>query len=159
MTRRVNAWILSTILVAALSAAPVAAQTSAPAKPAAPTAKPATPTAKPAAPQTPTAKPAAPTAKPAAPTAKPAASATKPTAATAVPAMSAAAFGPGVYAHFVTNKGNFTARLFDKDVPKTVENFVSLAEGKKQWKNPRTGTFTRRPYYKNSPSIASSAAS
>jgi peptidyl-prolyl cis-trans isomerase A (cyclophilin A) len=30
-----------------------------------------------------------------------------------------------------------------------VENFVGLAEGKKQWKNPRTGTMVRRPYYNN----------
>ena len=40
-------------------------------------------------------------------------------------------------------------RLFDKDAPKTVENFVGLAEGKKQWRNPRTNTMVRRPYYNN----------
>ena len=36
---------------------------------------------------------------------------------------------PGVYAHFVTTEGNFTVKLFDKDAPKTVANFVGLAEG------------------------------
>ena len=41
------------------------------------------------------------------------------------------------------------ARLFDKEAPKTVENFVVLAEGKKQWMNPRTNTMVRRPYYNN----------
>ena len=41
------------------------------------------------------------------------------------------------------------ARLFDKEAPKTVENFVGLAEGKKQWMNPRSRTMVRRPYYNN----------
>jgi peptidyl-prolyl cis-trans isomerase A (cyclophilin A) len=41
------------------------------------------------------------------------------------------------------------ARLFHQEVPKTVENFVGLAEGKKQWRNPRTNTMVRRPYYTN----------
>jgi peptidyl-prolyl cis-trans isomerase A (cyclophilin A) len=36
---------------------------------------------------------------------------------------------PGVYAHFVTTEGNFTVKLFEKDAPKTVANFVGLAEG------------------------------
>ena len=41
------------------------------------------------------------------------------------------------------------AKLFDKEAPKTVENFVMLAEGKKQWRNPRTNTMVRRPDYNN----------
>lgn len=41
------------------------------------------------------------------------------------------------------------AKLFDKEAPKTVENFVMLSEGKKQWRNPRTNTMVRRPYYNN----------
>ena len=41
------------------------------------------------------------------------------------------------------------AKLFDKEAPKTVENFVMLAEGKKQWMNPRSRTMVRRPYYNN----------
>jgi peptidyl-prolyl cis-trans isomerase A (cyclophilin A) len=98
-------------------------------------------------------KPAAPTAKPATPpptTAKPAGPTTKPSTATpAAPAMTAAKYGPGVYALFTTNQGNFIARLFDKDAPNTVQNFVGLAEGKKQWKDPKTGRLIRRPYYNN----------
>jgi peptidyl-prolyl cis-trans isomerase A (cyclophilin A) len=36
---------------------------------------------------------------------------------------------PGVYAHFVTSEGNFTVKFLDKAAPKTVVNFVGLAEG------------------------------
>ncbi len=43
---------------------------------------------------------------------------------------------PGVYAHFVTTEGNFTVKFFEKDAPKTVANFVGLAEGTK---DPATG--------------------
>lgn len=54
---------------------------------------------------------------------------------------------PGVYAQFVTSEGNFTARLFDQEAPKTVENFVGLAEGTKQWTDPRTNQKVTKPYY------------
>jgi len=36
---------------------------------------------------------------------------------------------PGIYARFSTTEGDFTVRLFDKDAPKTVANFVGLADG------------------------------
>ncbi len=70
-----------------------------------------------------------------------------PAAAPAAPAASAAKHGPGVYAIITTGQGTMIARLFAKEAPLTVENFVSLAEGKKAWRNPRTGTMVRRPYY------------
>jgi peptidyl-prolyl cis-trans isomerase B (cyclophilin B) len=35
---------------------------------------------------------------------------------------------PGTYAHFDTSMGNFTIQLFEEQVPKTVDNFVKLAE-------------------------------
>ena len=54
---------------------------------------------------------------------------------------------PGVYAQFVTSEGNFTVRLFDEEAPKTVENFVGLAEGTKQWTDPKTNQKVTRPYY------------
>ena len=54
---------------------------------------------------------------------------------------------PGTYAQFVTSDGNFTVRLFDQEAPKTVENFVSLAEGTKQWTDPRTSEKVTKPYY------------
>lgn len=53
----------------------------------------------------------------------------------------------GLYAHFVTSEGNFTARLFDQEAPKTVENFVGLAEGTKEWTDPRTNRKVKQPYY------------
>ncbi len=53
----------------------------------------------------------------------------------------------GVYAHFTTTEGNFTARLFSADVPATVANFVGLAEGSKEWTDPRTGRRVKTPYY------------
>ena len=53
----------------------------------------------------------------------------------------------GTYARFVTTEGDFTVRLFDTDAPRTVENFVGLAEGSKEWSDPRTNQKVRRPYY------------
>jgi peptidyl-prolyl cis-trans isomerase A (cyclophilin A) len=53
----------------------------------------------------------------------------------------------GTYARFHTNEGEFTIRLFEKEAPKTVENFVSLAEGRREWVNPSTGMKESRPYY------------
>ena len=52
-----------------------------------------------------------------------------------------------VYAEFVTSEGNFTIRLFDAEAPNTVANFVSLAEGTKEWTDPRTGGKVKQPYY------------
>ena len=83
----------------------------------------------------------------------PAPSAEKPAAPAATTAdpdkPSAAKYGPGVYAHFTTTKGNFIVKFFDRDAPRTVENFVGLAEGKKAWTDPRTRRQVRRPYYRN----------
>jgi peptidyl-prolyl cis-trans isomerase A (cyclophilin A) len=52
-----------------------------------------------------------------------------------------------LYARFVTSEGPFTVRLFDQEVPKTVANFVGLAEGTKQWTDPRTNQKVTQPYY------------
>ena len=51
------------------------------------------------------------------------------------------------YAQFSTSEGSFTVRLFDEQAPKTVENFVGLAEGTKEWSDPRTNQKVRKPYY------------
>src|SRR6188508_847720 len=52
-----------------------------------------------------------------------------------------------VYADFVTTEGNFTIRLFDKETPNTVANFVGLAEGTKEWQDPATGKKGTGAYY------------
>ncbi len=53
----------------------------------------------------------------------------------------------GVFATFTTTLGNFTIRLFDQEAPRTVENFVGLAEGTKEWTDPRTRQKTTARYY------------
>jgi peptidyl-prolyl cis-trans isomerase A (cyclophilin A) len=53
----------------------------------------------------------------------------------------------GVYAQFTTSEGNFTVRLFDQEAPKTVENFIGLAEGTKEWTDPRSNKKVKQPYY------------
>ena len=52
-----------------------------------------------------------------------------------------------VYAEFITSEGNFTVRLFDQEAPNTVANFVGLAEGTREWTDPRTGKKVTQPYY------------
>src|SRR5262245_15813959 len=53
----------------------------------------------------------------------------------------------GTYARFDTNLGSFVIRLFDDAAPKTVANFVGLAEGTQAWKDPVTGESRTRPFY------------
>src|SRR5499427_6618991 len=45
---------------------------------------------------------------------------------------------PGLYATFDTTEGTIVCRLLEKDAPKTVANFVELAEGKREWTHPST---------------------
>jgi peptidyl-prolyl cis-trans isomerase A (cyclophilin A) len=44
-----------------------------------------------------------------------------------------------LYAQLNTSMGTIEVKLFPNHAPKTVENFVGLAEGTKEWKDPRTG--------------------
>ncbi|TAN20916.1 MAG: peptidylprolyl isomerase [Acidobacteria bacterium] len=53
----------------------------------------------------------------------------------------------GLYAHFSTSQGDFTARLFEQEAPNTVANFVGLAEGSKEFSDPKSGAKTKRPFY------------
>jgi peptidyl-prolyl cis-trans isomerase A (cyclophilin A) len=46
-----------------------------------------------------------------------------------------------------TNQGRIVIRLFPDQAPKTVRNFVELAEGSKQWTDPRTGRATTSKLY------------
>ena len=52
-----------------------------------------------------------------------------------------------VLAHFDTTLGKFTAELFEDKTPKTVANFVGLAEGSKEWTHPKTKVKSKNPYY------------
>jgi peptidyl-prolyl cis-trans isomerase A (cyclophilin A) len=52
-----------------------------------------------------------------------------------------------VYAHFTTSEGNFTARLFEAETPTTVANFIGLADGSKEWTDPRSGRTVKQPYF------------
>ncbi len=55
--------------------------------------------------------------------------------------------GKPVFALFETNKGNFKVKLLTDKSPKTVENFVGLAEGTKEWTDPKTGEKVKKPFY------------
>jgi peptidyl-prolyl cis-trans isomerase A (cyclophilin A) len=46
-----------------------------------------------------------------------------------------------------TNQGPVVIRLFPDHAPKTVRNFVELAEGGRQWTDPRTGRATTDKLY------------
>jgi peptidyl-prolyl cis-trans isomerase A (cyclophilin A) len=52
-----------------------------------------------------------------------------------------------LYAHFTTSEGNFTVRLFDAETPNTVANFTGLADGSKEWTDPRSGRKVKAPYF------------
>ena len=54
---------------------------------------------------------------------------------------------PGTYAKFDTSEGTIVCRLFDKEAPKTVQNFIDLAEGKRDWNHPITNKKSRDRLY------------
>jgi len=51
------------------------------------------------------------------------------------------------YAVIKTNHGDITVRLLPNHAPKTVRNFVELAEGSREWTDPRTGSKTTARLY------------
>jgi peptidyl-prolyl cis-trans isomerase A (cyclophilin A) len=56
--------------------------------------------------------------------------------------------GKDLYATFDTTEGTIVVKLFTKDAPKTVENFVGLATGEKPWTHPGTGeAMNGKPMY------------
>ena len=48
------------------------------------------------------------------------------------------ALAAGTYAIFTTSEGKITVKLFEAVAPKTVANFIALAEGGKEWTHPTT---------------------
>jgi peptidyl-prolyl cis-trans isomerase A (cyclophilin A) len=65
----------------------------------------------------------------------------------ATKAKPAKKLSPGLYATMDTSAGTIIARLYEKEAPKTVANFVGLATGKKTWTDPRTGQKSNKPLY------------
>jgi peptidyl-prolyl cis-trans isomerase A (cyclophilin A) len=55
--------------------------------------------------------------------------------------------GKELFATLETTEGTIKVRLFSKDAPKTVANFVSLAAGEKEWRDPANLQMVKRPLY------------
>lgn len=70
-----------------------------------------------------------------------------PAPAPAAPAATAPQHEPGLYATIRTSQGDIFVKLFETEVPITVQNFVDLARGTKAWKDPKTGQMVKRPLY------------
>jgi peptidyl-prolyl cis-trans isomerase A (cyclophilin A) len=51
------------------------------------------------------------------------------------------------YATLHTNHGDIKVELFPNHAPKTVRNFVGLADGSQEWTDPRTGAKSQAPLY------------
>src|SRR5580658_533005 len=54
---------------------------------------------------------------------------------------------PGLYATIHTSMGDIRVKLYEKEAPITVQNFVALTRGTKAWKDPKTGQMVKRPLY------------
>jgi peptidyl-prolyl cis-trans isomerase A (cyclophilin A) len=54
---------------------------------------------------------------------------------------------PGTYAVLNTTEGTIVCRLFEKEAPKTVQNFTDLAEGKRDWQDRVSGKKGPGPLY------------
>ena len=54
---------------------------------------------------------------------------------------------PGTYAVFNTSEGQIVCRLFPENAPKTVANFVELAEGAREWTHPTTHKKSQEKLY------------
>ncbi len=52
-----------------------------------------------------------------------------------------------LHATFKTSAGDIVVRLMPDKAPQTVENFVGLSEGTKEWTDPGSGQKVKRPLY------------
>jgi peptidyl-prolyl cis-trans isomerase A (cyclophilin A) len=50
-------------------------------------------------------------------------------------------------ARFITTRGTFTVRLMPEHAPETVANFVELATGRREWRDPRDRAKKSEPLY------------
>ncbi len=71
----------------------------------------------------------------------------KPAASTTPAAPTGPALENGYYATIQTSMGPIVCKLYEKEAPITVKNFVGLARGTKQWTDPKTGQKVTRPLY------------
>jgi peptidyl-prolyl cis-trans isomerase A (cyclophilin A) len=53
-------------------------------------------------------------------------------------------------ANFVTSEGSFRIELMPAHAPNTVANFIELATGKREWRDPRDGRHRSEPLYDGS---------
>jgi peptidyl-prolyl cis-trans isomerase A (cyclophilin A) len=60
---------------------------------------------------------------------------------------SALSRAPGTYAILETSQGSIVCRLFEKEAPQTVANFIGLAEGTKQFSDPLSGKPVTRRFF------------
>lgn len=65
--------------------------------------------------------------------------------------MKRARAGQDLYATLKTSKGEVAIRLFSKETPNAVANFVGLATGEREWTEPATGKKVKKPLYVNVP--------
>jgi peptidyl-prolyl cis-trans isomerase A (cyclophilin A) len=52
-----------------------------------------------------------------------------------------------IHATFQTSAGDIVVKLLPEKAPKTVENFLGLAEGTREWTDPRSGQKVKTPLY------------
>jgi peptidyl-prolyl cis-trans isomerase A (cyclophilin A) len=52
-----------------------------------------------------------------------------------------------LHATLHTNRGDIRIQLFPNHAPKTVRNFVGLAEGTQEWRDPKSGQERKDPFY------------
>ena len=65
----------------------------------------------------------------------------------AVPATPKTPRPDGLYTTISTSMGDITLKLFEKESPITVKNFMGLATGRKPWTDPKTRARVSRPLY------------
>jgi len=52
-----------------------------------------------------------------------------------------------IHATFQTSAGDIVVKLLPEKAPRTVENFLGLAEGTREWTDPRSGQKVKKPLY------------